>query len=48
MTPVTGTILSAIFIQGEQLTIFIIGALALVAVGIISVNYKPGKKRQLS
>ncbi|MBT2217337.1 EamA family transporter [Virgibacillus dakarensis] len=46
VTPVSGTILSAIFIPGEQLTIFIIGALALVAVGIISVNYKPGRKRQ--
>lgn len=46
VTPVSGTILSAIFIPGEHLTIFIIGALALVAVGIISVNYKHGRSRQ--
>ncbi|WP_234031495.1 DMT family transporter [Lentibacillus cibarius] len=39
VTPVSGTILSAIFIPGENLTIMILGALGLVAVGILAVNY---------
>ncbi|MEN1969247.1 DMT family transporter [Lentibacillus sp. N15] len=43
-TPVSGTILSAIFIPGEHLTVFIIGALVLVAVGIIAIN-KPQRSR---
>lgn len=47
VTPVSGTILSAMFIPNEQLTVFIIGALALVAVGIISINYRPGKSRKM-
>lgn len=40
-TPVSGTILSAIFIPSEQLTFFVIGALLLVAVGFIAINYHP-------
>jgi len=47
VTPVSGTILSAIFIPGEQLTVFIIGALALVAAGIIAINYHTGKSRKI-
>nr|WP_262985602.1 DMT family transporter [Virgibacillus halodenitrificans] len=40
ITPVSGAILSAMFVPGERLNLFIIGALFLVAVGIIAVNYK--------
>ncbi|QUW21546.1 DMT family transporter [Sporosarcina sp. Marseille-Q4063] len=40
-TPVSGAILSALFIPGENLTLLIIGALVLVAVGFIAINYKP-------
>lgn len=40
-TPVSGAILSALFIPGESLTIFIIGSLLLVAAGFIAVNYRP-------
>lgn len=40
-TPVSGTILSALFIPSEQLTIFVIGALILVAVGFVAINYRP-------
>lgn len=39
ITPVSGAILSAMFIPGEKFSIFILGALSLVAVGIIAVNY---------
>lgn len=46
VTPVTGTILSAIFIPGENLNASILGALILVAVGIISVNYKEKNRRR--
>lgn len=45
VTPVSGTILSAIFIPGENLTPFIIGALGLVAVGIIAINYRKKAER---
>ena len=41
VTPVSGAILSALFIPGEKLTLLVIGALALVAVGFIAINYKP-------
>jgi drug/metabolite transporter (DMT)-like permease len=41
ITPVAGSALSAFFLPGESLTITIIGALGLVAVGIIAVNYNP-------
>lgn len=44
-TPVSGAILSAIFIPEEQLTVFIIGALTLVAIGFFAVNYKPRRAR---
>ena len=40
-TPVSGTILSALFIPGENLTLLVVAALALVAVGFIAINYKP-------
>ncbi|WP_164667806.1 DMT family transporter [Virgibacillus doumboii] len=43
ITPVSGVILSAMFIPGEKLTLKIMGALALVAVGIITVNYSGGR-----
>lgn len=46
ITPVSGAILSAMFIPGESLNIFIMGALILVATGIIAVNYK-GQKRKV-
>ena len=45
--PVSGTILSALFIPGEELNFFIFIAMALVAVGIIAVNYKGKKKVSL-
>lgn len=40
LTPVFGAILSAIFIPGESFNLYILAALSLVAVGIISINYK--------
>ncbi|MCZ2258472.1 DMT family transporter [Sporosarcina sp. G11-34] len=40
-TPVSGAILSALFIPGEQLTLFVVAALALIAVGFVAINYKP-------
>ncbi len=44
ITPVSGAILSAMFIQGERLNMYILGGLALVAVGIIAINYNGVKK----
>nr|WP_156647095.1 DMT family transporter [Lentibacillus sp. JNUCC-1] len=41
MTPVSGALLSTWFIEGEVLNLMVIAALALVAVGIIVINYKP-------
>lgn len=38
MIPVTGAILSAVFIPGEKVTIYMFGALILVALGIVIVN----------
>ena len=38
-TPVSGALLSAIFIPGERLNEYVIAALALVAVGIVAINY---------
>lgn len=40
-TPVSGTILSALFIPSEKLTLFVVGALLLVAIGFVAINYKP-------
>lgn len=40
MIPVFGSILSSVFIPGEKLNIQIFFALVMVAIGIISVNYK--------
>lgn len=40
-TPVSGTILSALFIPSEQLTVFVIGALLLVVIGFVAINYHP-------
>jgi len=39
--PVSGTILSALFIPGEHLTLLVIAVLALVAIGFVAINYKP-------
>ncbi len=41
VTPVSGTILSAVFIPGEHLTFYVAAALILIAVGFIAINYKP-------
>lgn len=43
VTPVSGAILSAMFISGEQFNIYIIIGLLLVAIGIVSVNYRKPK-----
>ena len=40
MTPVSGTMLSALFIPGERVTLNMFVALALVALGVIIVNYQ--------
>ena len=40
MTPVSGAILSAMFIPGERLTLNMLMALVLVALGVIIVNYQ--------
>lgn len=40
MIPVSGAVLSALFIPGEKLSQFMLAALLLVAVGIVVVNYK--------
>ncbi|MCO5385016.1 MAG: DMT family transporter [Desulfosporosinus sp.] len=40
MTPVSGAILSALLIPGERLTVNMFMALALVALGLIIVNYQ--------
>lgn len=40
LTPVFGTMLSALFIPGESMNFFIIAAIALVAIGIIAINYQ--------
>ncbi|HLQ72254.1 MAG TPA: DMT family transporter [Bacillota bacterium] len=47
ITPVSGTILSAIFIPGEYLNGYIFAALSLVAVGIIAVNYKQKQTKEM-
>lgn len=40
VVPVSGTVLSALFIPGEKINFFIVGAIALVAVGIVAINWK--------
>ncbi|MFK2826197.1 DMT family transporter [Bacillus sp. B190/17] len=45
--PVSGTILSAMFIPGEHLTLHTLGALLLVAAGITAVNQKGRGRWQL-
>ena len=40
MTPVSGAILSALFIPGERLTLNMLIALVLVALGVVIVNYQ--------
>ncbi|RSK29452.1 DMT family transporter [Bacillus sp. HMF5848] len=47
IVPVSGTVLSAMFIPEEHLNVFILVAISMVAVGIIVVNYK-GKKNEKS
>lgn len=44
MIPVSGSILSAIFIPGESLSVNILFALILVVLGIVAINYTPGLK----
>ncbi len=46
MIPVSGAILSALFIPGEQLSILMLGSLVLVAVGIITVNSRRRQTEQ--
>lgn len=49
ITPVSGVILSAMFIPGEMLDPYIFIAIGLVALGIIAINYKPmGKKEKMN
>lgn len=48
MTPVSGALLSALFIPGESLNMFIVAAIALVAVGIIAINYHGGSTKAVS
>ncbi|WP_255306929.1 DMT family transporter [Paraliobacillus sp. PM-2] len=44
IVPVTGVLLSTIFIPGEQLNVMIIGAIVMVASGIVVVNYRKTPK----
>jgi drug/metabolite transporter (DMT)-like permease len=48
LTPVFGAFLSAMFIPGERLNLFILGAIALVAVGIIAINYNGREKKAIA
>ena len=45
LIPVFGAVLSALLVPGETLNLFIIAALAFVAIGILAVNYR-GKKNE--
>ncbi|MDP4127013.1 MAG: DMT family transporter [Bacillota bacterium] len=47
MTPVSGAMLSAVFIPGESLTLNMFIALALVALGLIIVNYQKRLPKEL-
>ncbi|WP_084287884.1 DMT family transporter [Paucisalibacillus globulus] len=48
IVPVSGVVMSAIFIPGEKLNIFIYVAIALVAIGIIIVNYHGKRQRDVA
>ncbi|NGP45162.1 DMT family transporter [Bacillaceae bacterium SIJ1] len=48
ITPVSGTMLSAIFIPGENVNVYIIGALTLITLGIIAVNYKVERNKDIN
>jgi drug/metabolite transporter (DMT)-like permease len=41
MIPVSGVFLSSIFLPQESINIIIVGAMLLVSLGIITINYKP-------
>jgi drug/metabolite transporter (DMT)-like permease len=47
MTPVFGAFLSAMFIPGESMGLLMFAAIALVAVGIIAINYRVADKKQV-
>ncbi|TQS70595.1 DMT family transporter [Ornithinibacillus gellani] len=47
ITPVSGAVLSAMFIADEHFNGLILAALGLVAVGIIAINYKVPTKRNI-
>ncbi|WP_246366939.1 DMT family transporter [Paraliobacillus salinarum] len=44
IVPVSGVLLSTIFIPGEKLNVMIIGAIVMVAIGIVIVNYRKTPK----
>jgi drug/metabolite transporter (DMT)-like permease len=46
LIPVFGAFLSALLVPGETLNPFIIAALALVAIGILAVNYRGWKRKK--
>jgi len=46
MIPVSGAFLSALFIPGEKLSLFMLAALVLVAAGIVVVNYRKGVDKE--
>ena len=47
LTPVSGVILSAIFVPGESINLYVIMAMALISIGILAVNYKGKHHKQL-
>ncbi|AGK53899.1 DMT family transporter [Bacillus sp. 1NLA3E] len=48
LTPVFGAFLSAMFIPGERLNLYILAAIALVAIGIIAINYNGREKKAIA
>lgn len=44
--PISGAILSAIFIKEEKFNVYILLALALVTLGIIAINYNPNRSKK--
>ncbi|MDK2945647.1 DMT family transporter [Geotoga petraea] len=48
MIPISGSVLSSIFIPGEKLNIQILFALLMVAIGIISINYRKRNNTETS